>query len=65
MGLLRNECTQTESTCNSQSLWRNVIADGPLTTWDIIRTMISANKVIDSGGGGRCLTLFARWQPAL
>lgn len=29
---------------------------------DIIRTMISANKVIGSGGGDRCLTLFERWQ---
>ena len=32
---------------------------------DIIRTMIGANKVIGSGGGGQCLTLFERWQPVL
>lgn len=32
---------------------------------DIIRTMISANKVIGGGGGGQCLTLFGRWQPVL
>lgn len=41
------------------------MADGPLTVQDIIRTMISAYKVIGGGGGGQCLTLFRRWQPVL